>query len=340
MGRLAPSLLLAVWVAAPTASCFADPSLTSGGSDASTDQSPSDVVSEPLPTIDAPSCGGGGVCVDSVPSGWTGPLALFDSTGGPPAPQPAACPATYPTDVFDGNASLSAPAATCACTCGSVTGATCGASTLQVYTGSNCGSTNCFNATVTSCTSLACNTGNSAKITPPAPVGGTCTAQPTKTVPALGWSRTGRACQTTSTSSGCAGSSVCVPLPPAPFAQTVCILQQGDVACPAGIYGQKLLYYTGATDTRSCSTCGCDPATGVTCSGGQMTLWDASGCSGSKIGLAIDGTCRSANGITTVSANQTIAPTPSGGSCNASSGSGKPTGSVTPTGPTTVCCAQ
>ncbi len=322
-----------ILVLAPLGACTVDPSLSSGGdaADAASLDGSSDVVSEPLPTIDAPSCGNGGVCVDPVPAGWTGPLAVFDQTGGPPAPQAPSCPSNFPTDVFDGNANLSAAAASCGCNCNVSSPGTCGAPTVAIYTGSSCGTTSCYSATISTCTTMTCNTGTSAKVTAPAPVGGACTATPTKTVPPATWTRTGRACQTSDVTTGCAGSSVCVPLPQAPFASTVCILQAGDVACPPGEYSQKFLYYDGVTDTRDCSTCGC---TMGTCSGGVVTIWDATGCSGSKITINADGQCHNTNGVTTIAA---VLSTPATNTSCSSSG-GSPTGNATPSGPTTICC--
>lgn len=100
-------------------------------------------------------------------------------------------------------------------------------------------------------------------------------------------------------------------------------------------YPLKELLYSGSTDTRDCSTCTCGAPSGASCTGGQGTIYDANGCSGATQAFAIDGTCKTTGGTTTLAAKQTTAPTVSG---TCAKNGGTPTGQATPTGPTTLCC--
>jgi hypothetical protein len=322
--------------------CAVDPYLQSGLQDAGGDATDSSIVAnDSMVPMDAPpdvpphpKCNGG-VCVDAVPNGWTGPLVLDDDTGSPPA-----CPSAYPSMAYNGNRSPNAPAAQCGCTCGSVNGATCGAPDVSIYDQSQCQSFCNKYSNVSSCQSTSsCNTGSSVRGTPGQASGGSCSKTPSKTVPNWSWGKNGRACGGATLAMGCMGSAVCAPAPSAPFA-AVCIQQTGDVACPGGTYSQKYVFYGGYTDSRDCTTCNCDQPNGVMCTGGTVTIWDASSCQGSYATIAVDGSCHSAGGTTTISVKQATAATASGGSCNKSNGAGQPSGQFTPTTPTTLCCNQ
>jgi hypothetical protein len=317
------------------AACMVDSSLQSGLADGGTggDAAPDVIVANDAPAADVgpdvpplPICSAG-VCAPPVPVGWSGPLTRYAASG--PAP---ACPASYPTVVFEGNAGLAAPAAQCGCTCGAITGATCSA-TYFVYTDGACNNL-CNSFAINACVSTsACNTGNSVKGTW-AVSGGSCTPNPTKTVPPATWNATERACGGAMASgTGCSGSELCVPAPSGSYSR-VCIGKAGDNTCPAE-YPLKELLYSGVSDNRDCSACTCGGPSGATCTGGDVRIYDAPGCSGSSITVLADGTCKSAGGITTIAAKVNTAPTVSG-TCAKSGGT--PTGAATPTGPTTLCC--
>src|ERR1700722_14224121 len=79
------------------------------------------------------SAGCTGVCVDAVPSGWSGPVALFDQNGTAPS-----CPPSFPTEAYNGMAGLTAPAAVCGCTCPAATGAECGSAGIEFFQDPGC----------------------------------------------------------------------------------------------------------------------------------------------------------------------------------------------------------
>jgi hypothetical protein len=326
---------------------------SSPGSDAGRMDSgePGDAMSIPdVVFIDSATCPTGSQCVDAVPAGWSGPVVLSDQATGPPAPTPPACPSSYPNDVYDGNATPTSPAATCDCTCGTVvTGSDCNSTTplgISLYSAAGCAGTPCSSSSIpyTSmgfCVGTGCADALSAKVIPALPENGTCTPSLTKTFPPSAWSETARACQPASVGGGCSSSQVCVPAPPSPFDAKLCIFQGGDVSCPAGSYSQQHVFYSSTNDGRACSSCTCAEATGGTCTGGTVavaTSISGSACAGTMDSIPTDGNCYSVtlgsgNDFVWATAPQTAA---TGGTC-APQGS-TASGSVTPAGPTTVCC--
>lgn len=318
---------------------------------------PSDVEMLPdVPFVDSSMCPTGSICVDAVPSGWSGPVLLYDQTGTPP-PVPPVCPSSYPMQVYDGNAGVSASPASCGCTCGPVMNASCNgtsASSIQVFPGSGCTTSGCssFVLPYTSggfCVA-ACSMGGVSSFSAIAqnnPGTGNCAGMPSTNAPAPTWSEVARGCEPTSVGGGCPGSQICVPDTVSPFLGKVCIVQAGALSCPSGsTYSVQHTFYGGVSDTRSCTNdCSCSAATGVTCTGGSVSVYDTlngSSCTGNTENVPLDGTCTNLTTVFTnghVYAQSTAAPTPSGGSCTVAS-SPTPTGGVTASMPTTVCCAQ
>src|SRR5439155_14169506 len=128
---------------------------------------------------------------------------------------------------------------------------------------------------------------------------------------------------------------VCAAKPSPPFGSSLCIWQKGDVACPGAPYSVKRIYYDSATDTRDCSACTCDPPTSVTCSGVKVATFADGECPANPAGsITASGACLSAPASTSVV--QASSSSVGVGSCAAKAVT--PIGSVTPTGPTTVCC--
>ena len=163
---------------------------------------------------------------------------------------------------------------------------------------------------------------------------------PTATVPTPIWSKAARGCALPFPgANGCGAGSVCSPAPAAPFNGKLCIYQTGDVACPTtGTYVVKRLYYNGLTDNRGCTDCGCTPIFG-TCSNPVLHVYSDTNCYTEVWNSVIPFTTSGLPGncliVSGVSMNMT--GTASGGSCTVSGG--QPSGTVTPTGPTTVCCS-
>jgi hypothetical protein len=168
-----------------------------------------------------------------------------------------------------------------------------------------------------------------------------CAAMPTTSVPMYSWQTTARGCDYSgpNDTGGCTGGDLCIAKPSSPFGTVACIYQAGDVPCPQGPYTVKQTYYRSVADSRGCTPCTCGAPTGVSCAlSGSLSTYSTFGnpCSNVIATAQADGSCVMTHGG--VGIQGLVTATPSGGSCAAASVS--PTGSATPTGPTTVCCTK
>jgi hypothetical protein len=295
------------------------------------------------------------------PTGWTAPVVLYDDTiPGGPAPTPGPCAAPYGTDVLDGHDTPVTGNAGCACSCGSVQGASCSPPFVTVYTSTSCsmvGSWFSASLPVSGCNVVESSQGgiNTGQILDAGvPSGGSCTAIVTPSIPAwdaganTAWAGTGRACQLTTprpysayyqgAAGGCDAGYTCVEAPPGTFPHA-CLMAAGHQTCPTG-YSDTHRYFDGGTDTRACPAngCSCNAPTGLQCTP-SVVLHSDGGCGGTS--YPITSTCTSFNNIGAnagvVSAQ--VTPGMTTGSCTPDAGSVAVTGGVAAnTGETTVCC--
>jgi hypothetical protein len=331
---------------------------------------PADTPADVPPDVPPPpTCASPNVCAPKIPSGWTGPIALYDpgANAAAPPPSPVACvsdseyttalPSAGSTQL--GNYSL-VGATNLGCSCGSCgaapTAITCTNPTVSLSY-EPCGDTagNLFYGPATAptaCTSTGSGGGHpttsvTVALSTTAPTG-TCAAPSTKETgawtAATGWLGTGSACSTgkagssypSGTAGGCTGTDICVPPPPSTFnGGTVCIFFNGKAACPAGSgYTTEHDYFTD-NDSQTCdfSSCACN-ATGLTCSP-EVTVSGTSSCSGTSTmsNLAVGCTGIANYGPPTYLSTTTT----SSGSCTLS-GTAVANGSVVTTGQVTVCC--
>jgi hypothetical protein len=264
-------------------------------------------------------------CVPPLPGGWA--WAVYD-----PDTRPA-CATGYgtPTDVAEG---IDAGPATCGCGC-NTTNPNCNAGTLTITGGNNGTCSNTANETDPAdagcnllATSFTLGGGSSIAVKPPAPVGGSCTATTSDSVPEAGVEHQGRTCAYAGTAGGgCSGGNVCVPNP-TPFG--VCVSQAGLQTCPSAFPNQHLVGTTLA-DTRSCSACTCAFDAGA-CTG-TVTMTTNNGCTNNKQQIPADGGCMGVGAHTYVSYNYVSGST---ASCAASPASAD--GGVVFSDLTTVCC--
>jgi hypothetical protein len=171
------------------------------------------------------------------------------------------------------------------------------------------------------------------------PDGGACMANSMATVPAVSWAEEAQVCQPQAPSQGsCSAGEVCLSEGSGAF----CIMQAGMVECPAGDYSFSHTFYSGANDTRACSTCSCAPPSGGSCS-------LPNGPTGPLAGFPyLDPACGAQTGafyvesciaIPTVKAVKlTATPTLNAGTCAATGGAA--TGTASPAQPTTLCCTR
>jgi len=274
-------------------------------------------------------------CVPDAPSGWQGnvrrrPSAYMGAV--------ADCPdGTLPTVYAGGPAS----AACTACVCGGAMNASCGPPDVTCYQGDNSCNNNqldigvadgtCEKPAVSNDSTMSCEVTTASAVVVPgscAPSGGTVIGDP--------WAGEQHVCldPTAAAGGGCGPAEACVPVGVAPYDGPACILQAGNTPCPAA-YPNGSVVFTGGTDTRGCSPCGCDvPAT--TCAGGAFRFYDFDGCAGGSIDVT--GTCVSVSPLMDGGtwSMRAIDGTPSSPAC--ATNGGVPSGAVTTTGPTTICC--
>jgi hypothetical protein len=284
-------------------------------------------------------CAGAFTCAPSAPTGWAGPFELY--AGSNPVPS---CEIGFGGTTLDGNAGLSALAASCDCQCAPPQGLRCGSPPLVFSATPTACTTTCATAILTpgACTAVDVKTRCGLGITgagvviaaPPMSAPGSCAAVSTVTVPTASWATNARACSVSVASrADCKGSSVCIPAPSAPFLASVCIEQAGDVACPLTDFTIKHAYYGGVDDTRSCASCTCGAVSGASCSGTLTQYRSADGgCDTAQTVYDLPLTCSPIQ----QPADLILSVTPSTGGCKPSSPSA--TGTATPALPMTFCC--
>jgi hypothetical protein len=317
-----------------------------------------DVASEPPPPPDG-SCNPPYTCAAPVPTGWSGP-ALFWI--GAASLSPPACPADYQSQDLQKDLTGTG-AGTCSCNCGLNDNCT---ATVSFHPDQGCstptcplpdGGTDTIQVTLSptsGCVQIPDNncgtdlTGGSVATTNPTAYQATCDPTVTPTIPTAGWDNSARLCSTSCSAS----TEPCVIGPTAGFGATACIFQSGDVACPSTTYVKKSLYYTGMSDTRTCSPCTCNGSDGGTCvflgagntPASNLTVYGTSDCSvgaGSWTDLTLDicSVYNATNSTLTASpASLIYVPTIRHGTCSGVSTQPQPMGSVSATGATTVCC--
>lgn len=206
-----------------------------------------------------------GECVDPVPQGWQGPVAIA-SLAGDTAP---GCSGDYPGPAFVAYETLDVPNGMCACECGEPQGTSC-ASTLDVSYGNTL--LDCEAGTVPSvgpsCTVIdpvPVDTDNRYwKAIPTGPSGGSCTPTLTPVLGAPSWETAYSGCEGGLSQEPCEDpEDLCMTPPTEPLAEAICIWQDGDVDCPEGDYGVKTLLHGDYEDSRDCEACMCGDPTGT-----------------------------------------------------------------------------
>ena len=288
-----------------------------------------DVVSEPCAAY---------TCAEVPPAGWMGPALLWTGALGSAAPS---CPAGY-KDAVDAFAGPTGPADTCTCMC-TASGQTCSTTQTIFYDqacATTCATAGASNASCTPVSSTSCGNAGSLKAAAPTLSGGTCTPKVTTTPGAPpSWTTSARVCSwgvPIGASGGCGDAAVqCFLAPTAGFAK-VCVYQSGAAAsCPAA-YPTSNVFYSTESDTRACGGCTCGAPTGGTCAG-SVNLYTGVACGTAAVTYPTGAwdSCQTFGGnlFTLAEGNFTV----TAGTC-AVTAQPAPTGGVTGTGPTTVCC--
>lgn len=286
---------------------------------------PSDSSGAPT-TTDAPgttaATGCDGPACNPVPEGWEGPVALASASD--PATLPA-CTTPFSGDVTDLFEGWHEPGpASCTCTCELTEEPFCFgwvahspelgcvgfSNTTDVTHG-------CFDIAFASTFFYAADPGETM-----------CDEHVVAEVPTIAWDQAIRLCDA-EPEAGC-DSAACDP--PPGFETAACIHADGDLACPAGAYQERRLLYAGVDDTRGCSGCTC-PDRAPTCIGAQLAIYPEPGCVGEPTTIPPGDPCRDVGGA---SLETVYTPMPE----IAPIASTQPSGTATPRGPITLCCAS
>jgi hypothetical protein len=290
-------------------------------------------------------CPSGTTCFDAVPMGWTGPVIRYQGSSDAELPS---CPDMAPDVALDAFADLQpASAPTCDCSCGEPTGASCdtgsaGQVSFTPNNGASCGGTFCGSDTLDAGECIPAIQGSCASQpnmsqsvgTNPADVSGASCPPTQDMTPGSEpeWGEAVRLCEVDD--AGACEDGTCAALPPAPFAEQLCIAREGDHACPGATYTERTVAYSSVDDTRDCSTCTCGTPSGVACEG-TMDAYSSVVCNSGLIGSwSVPGCVPWPPTGGTFYIQFDLDPT--GGSCAPSGG--MPTGDVTPAAATTICC--
>jgi hypothetical protein len=271
-------------------------------------------------------------CLQAAPDGWDGPTALRIGSS-----LPAKCAGDYASEVARGGTAVKADDAECStCTCTPENPGCADYLDFVSSVSSNCGAPRCADPVMTNCEQItsSCISGLSTGYIGAKLPAGTQSCSPSEQSPAVSdpsWQLDMLACSAGDSlvRGGCKREELCAPKLPSDA--ELCIVHDGDVACPDGAYSEKRTFYTGFDDSRDCSACSC----------AQDCNYDW------KVFGAADTNC-SQPALVTVSGEMCVGVTPDvdkvrvglaitgDGSCAASGGD--PTGGVDPTGPITACC--
>jgi hypothetical protein len=126
----------------------------------------------------------------------------------------------------------------------------------------------------------------------------------------------------------------CAVAPPQPFAPVYCIATDGSASCPAA-WPTKVSLYDSWEDTRGCKGCECGIVEG-TCSA-VVEGWAGAVCGqGTALGEIASGTCKAVSGL---SGGLSVEVVELVGDVGCGVTKQGPTGTLTPSIHTTVCCA-
>jgi hypothetical protein len=292
-----------------------------------------DVLEEPPPT-----CSGQYACVPAVPSGWAGPLEVYAGAAQAPPCSPLFVVAQ------DAHDELDAGPATCGCQCGGPK-VVCAPPTISFFNVSGCAvSAPCATKTLSpqTCTpvdlGIACKGLSSPFMTSPQATvtSATCAAQATQSVPPSSWGINGRACVSAVAPAqvDCPSGSICAPKPALPFGPAACIAVLGDVACPAGRYSNRHVYFTSLNDSRGCTTCTCGDAGNPTCAATVATHQPDASCTDLGVAYQAPFSCVPVD----EPRDYEVTLTSNAGACPPSASI--PSGSASGMGAVTVCCNQ
>lgn len=279
-------------------------------------------------------CGGdGSTCVPAPGPDWVGPLMLRE-TGGEMAP---GCEAPYASVSSTVYSDLLAPPAECGCSCEAAGVPSCPPVHVTYWLSDNCvgASNGTWNLTTTCNAAVNFSSGTSGRADPIPVEGASCSPAPTVEVQPPAFDHQFVLCAPEAELTACDGGS-CAPAVPVDDGQ-LCVVREGDFACPSDWDGARYLRYRTFADTRGCSECTCTPYS-ANCAGYSVVLFPTNDCSGLPIdSLAPSGNCHAIDSA--VSSARVSAGVMPVVDCGGHESGGEAIGSAGPLMPVTVCCA-
>ncbi len=289
---------------------------------------------------DDPACGASTTCVPAAGANGFVPGAWIDPSG--------ACPVRFDGGESTINSTLDPGAGCTGCSCDAPI--TCSANLYKYASqlacttdivGSPTGGTLAGGITATlaggaatpttSCLASTFDTTTEARVGMYVASNGACTPHGTAKPSAAAWGKSRKFCSAGSVGAGCSPGYVCVPR----AAPNYCVMALGAKSCPAGYTRDPGPWYTGFSDTRTCSACRCGTQSPGSCSPLQVAFYFGStttcsagihrGLSSNTNNCSFGGPCGSAG----------FTGTPTAPVCPAVS---SPGGALTATGEQTLCC--
>jgi hypothetical protein len=292
-----------------------------------------------------PPCGGSNQCVPDPPSGWSGPVTVDEQPYSPAAAAPCGGGARYYAQPK--------PQFSCSkCACGH-SGYSCSPAPVQCWFGNDECQGSPVDKTKDFSVPITCHAVGSYGQTVGCKIGGAsysnvgmCKADGGGAILGDPFGSQLDACPLATAAGGCQKGMQCVP---SPGSADLCVWQGGtQPACPAGPFSKRRVVHAGFTSDRMCSQCKCSAPT-LTCNGGSYTVYGCStSCGSSTCGsipnnpttLTSTNGCQKLSMLIGVPSVWSVAPAPrvpSIGGCQLLSDA-QPQGSLTPTGPVTLCC--
>ena len=274
-------------------------------------------------------CTGGAECL-TVPLSWRGPAALTVPGGG--------CGGAFAHRVARGKTDVAGAPAVCGCTCKPAHGEVCSSATLGVFSDPSCtpasGASLDLQSTCASGLSGKPLSAQSISVTAAAPSAGQCDGDATVDQPAPTFDERSL-CQPEAAGSSCGDTGACIPVPDGALMPRLCVWVEGHAdSCPGDFTERFDLYRGDVVDTRGCTACTCGPSDG-SCVATAFAYGDGA-CGTPKNQVSSEQGCVQLGSPGFASASATYALKV--GSC--APVKVQPTGTVTASGPVTVCCTN
>jgi len=286
---------------------------------------------------DDPGCQPGYECVPQAPANTE--LARFAERG-------------FPSDALgcdDGTSAQSLvsdpgdPATCTSCSCAAAQNVGCAAPILACYRGSSsCGGNVDFasNQDDNDCHdfpgSIFGAIDDSCLVSVPSSPKGNCPASGGVASASPAWKTQRDLCRLTREGAGCGNGQVCVPKAVGAFDARICAAQNGEHGCPAE-WTPVAIGYAGTEDDRGCTACTCSSPEGLTCTAGDIDIYDDDGCGDFDQTLGA-GCSETSGALDYGSGSYRLNPGLVSGQGTCTAEGGQPQGAVTGTDPVTICC--